>query len=64
MRIDNKYSKKIVLYRGKDVVNKFIKAILSENNYCRNVVKKHFCKNLKKEEEENERFEQTNICRI
>ena len=55
--IDNKYSK-----RGKDAVNKFIKAILSEYNNGRNVVKKHFCKNLIMSAEENERFEKTNIC--
>ena len=37
--IDNKFSKKFVLYRGKGAVYKFIKSILSEYNYCRKVIK-------------------------
>ena len=41
--IDNKCSKKVVLYRGKNAVYKFI---LNEYNYCRKVIKKHFNKIL------------------
>ena len=44
--VNNKYSKKINLYREKDAVDKFIKSILKEYNYCGSVVKKHFNKNL------------------
>ena len=33
--IDNKFSKNVVLYRGKNAVYKFIEAILSEYKYCR-----------------------------
>ena len=44
--IDNRFSKKVVLYRGKNAVYKFIKSILSEHNYCKRVIKKHFNKNL------------------
>ena len=33
VRVDNKYSKKIVLYGGKNAVNVFIKSILNEYNY-------------------------------
>ena len=62
--IDNKYSKKIVLYRGKDTVNKFIKSILNEYNYCRKVIQKHFSNSLIMTAEENEKFEMTNICWI
>ena len=64
--VDNKFSKKIVLYRGKDAVYEFIKSILNEYNYCRKVMKKCFCRNLimSAEEEEEERFEQSNICWI
>ena len=32
--VDNKFSKKVVLYRGQNVVYKFIKAILEEYDYC------------------------------
>ena len=60
--IDNKFSKNVVLYRGKDAVNKFIKSILNEYNYCRRVVTKHFNKNLIISTEEEERFQLSNIC--
>ena len=33
--IDNKFSKKVALYRGKSAVNKSIKSIFNEYNYCR-----------------------------
>ena len=59
--IDNKFSKKVVLYRGKDAVNR---SILSEYSYCRKVIKKHFNKNLIMSAEEEERFEMNNICWI
>ena len=62
--VDNKFSKKLILYTGKDGANRFIKSILSEYNYCRKMVKKYFCKNLIISAEENERFEMTNICWI
>ena len=52
------------MYRGKDAVDKFIKSILNEYNYCRKVVRKHFNKNLIMSVEEEERFEQSNICWI
>ena len=44
--VDNKYSKKIVLYRGRSAVNKFIRLIRNEYNYCKKIMKKYFCKNL------------------
>ena len=44
--IDNKFSKKVVLYRGKNAFYKFIESIFSEHNYCRRVIKKHYNKNL------------------
>ena len=62
--VDNKFSKKIVLYRGKDAVYDFIKSVLNEYNFCRKVMRKYFCKNLVMSAEENERFEQANICWI
>ena len=59
--IHNIYSKKANLYNGKDSVNKFIKSILNEYNYCRKIMRKYFCENLIMSAEENERFEMTNI---
>ena len=36
----------VVLYRGENVVYKFIKAILKEYNYCKKVMKEKFNKNI------------------
>ena len=44
--IDDRFSKPVVLYRGKSAVNKFIEAILEEYDYCKEAIKKHFNKNL------------------
>ena len=40
--VDNKFSKKDVLYRGKNAVYKFIEAILEEYDYCKKNDKKAF----------------------
>ena len=61
--VDNKNNKKIVLYRGKNAVNKFIK-VKCEYNYCRKIIKKQFNKNLIIIAGENKKFEMTNICWI
>ena len=62
--VDNKFSKDIVLYRGKNAVFKFIKCIFKEYGYCGSVMKNHFNKNLVMTAEENEEFEKSNICWI
>ena len=68
VRIDNKFSKKVVLYRGKNAAYKFIEAILIEYSYCREegVIQNNFNKNLimstEEEEEEEERFQLANSC--
>ena len=51
-----------MLYRGKNVVFKFIQCIFKEYSYCKDVRKKHFNKNLVMSVEENEKFERPNIC--
>ena len=38
--IDDRFTKDIVIYRGKDCVNKFITKMLEEYEYCSNVIKK------------------------
>ena len=63
--VDNKFSKKVVLYRGKNAVYKFIKAILEEYDYCKKMIKEHFHKNLTMSAEKEQRFQLTNsywIC--
>ena len=62
--VDNKFSKKVVLYRGKNAVYKFIKAILEEYDYCKKMIKEHFHKNLTMSAEKEQRFQLTNSCWI
>ena len=62
--VDNKLSKKVVLYRGKNAVYGFIEAIFNEYDYCKKVIKKHFNKNLIMSAEEEEGFQLSNSCWI
>ena len=62
--IADKSSKPVVLYRRKNAVNKFIKATLGEYDYCKNVIEKHFNKNLVMSVEDEERFQSRNKCWI
>ena len=59
--VDNRFSKDVVVYRGKDCINKFITMILKEYEYCSGVIKKYFNKNLVMTLEEEEIFEIRNI---
>ena len=52
------------MYRGKNADLKFIRSIFKEYGYCRDLVKKHFNKNLIMSAEQNEEFERSNICWI
>ena len=62
--VDDKFSKPIVVFRGKDAAFKFIEAILKEYEYCIKVMKKHFHKNLIMTGEEQEQFQSSNMCWI
>ena len=44
--IDDKLSKPVILYKGRNAVNRFKAAILNWYEYCRSVMKKHINKNL------------------
>ena len=57
-----KFTKPIVVFRGKNAAFKFIKAILKEYEYCKKVMKKYFNKNLIMQEEEE--FQSSNSCWI
>ena len=54
--VDNKIGRPTVVFRGKNVAFKFIKAILKEYEYCKKVMKKYFNKNLIMSEEEDKQF--------
>ena len=62
--VDDKFSKEVVLHRGKNAVLKFIKCIFKEYDYCRRVIKKHFSKSLIMSALEEESFQKSNICWI
>ena len=60
----DKYSKDLVLYRGKNAVFKFIQSIFKEYSYCKSVKENHFNKKLVIRAEQNEKFERSYICWI
>ena len=62
MCIDDKFSKPVVLYRGKKMgfigsLKQFLKY-----DYCWGVIKKHFNKNLVMSEKDEQRFQSSNKC--
>ena len=61
MCVDNKFSKDVVFYSGKNAVLKFIQCIFKEYDYCREVMKKHFNKDLVMTVSEEEKFQLSNI---
>ena len=61
--VDDKFSKLIVLFRGKNAAFKFIKVILKEYDYLKKVMKKYFNKNLIMTKDE-EQFQSSNTCWI
>ena len=62
--IDDRFTKPIVVYKGKYAAYEFIKAILKEYKYCKKVMNKHFHKHLIMSEEEGHLFQQSNNCWI
>ena len=62
--IDDKFSKSTIIYRSENAAYEFIKAILQEHRYFREVMKKHFNKNLVMTEEEEHLFQESNSCWI
>ena len=62
--VDDRFTKSIVVYRGKNAADEFIKVISKEYKYCKKVINKHFNKNLIMSEEEEHLFQQSNSCCI
>ena len=57
----DRFSKALLLSRGKHAVYRFIEGILNEFDYYKNVMKRHFNKNLVMSAEVEERFILSNI---
>ena len=64
MGIDDRFTGPKVVFRGENAAYEFIKTILTEYEYCKKIMIKHFNKNLIMSEKEEERFQLSNICWI
>ena len=62
--VDNRFSKVVVMYKGKNAAYKFIEAVLEEYDYCKRIMKNHFNKNLVMSVDEEERSQLANSCWI
>ena len=62
--VDDKFSKPFKSYLGKDAVYNFISSMIKESEYCSNVMKKIFKKELVTTKKDNEDFENSAKCWI
>ena len=62
--IDDRFTKPIVVYRGRNAAYEFIKAILKEHMHFKKVMNKLFKENLIMSEEKEHLFQQSNSCSI
>ena len=58
--IDDRFSKPVVFLQRKNAINKLIQAILKENEYCKEIIKKHFVMSA----EDERKFQSSNKCWI
>ena len=61
---DDRFNKPIIVFRGEYAAYEFIKVILKEYKYCKNIMKKHFNKYLIMSYEEEEQFQLSKVCWI
>ena len=61
---DDKFSKPIKIYRGEMTIQKFMKDMLAEVEYCKEVVENHFTKPLEMTDEDEESFQRAQQCHI
>ena len=61
---DNKYSKPVKTYRGKNAVNKFILRMLEEVEYCNKTSRDHFDQDTVMTAADREDFKTTDKCHI
>lgn len=58
----DRYSKLVVIYRGQDVVYRFIDTMLGDRIYCREVIEKRFNRSLVMKEDHEKDFVESNKC--
>ena len=61
---DDKFSKPVVLYRVTNAIYELVETILEEYEYCKQIMKEHFNKNLIMSVEDEEKFQLSNKCWI
>ena len=61
---DNKYTKPAQIYRGENVVYKFMEKMLEEVQWCRKMTKKHFNKPVTMTKKDQQDFEEADKCHI
>ena len=61
---DDKYSKEVRLYKGKNAVYKFMEFMLKEVKYCKDVMKEKFNKPLRMTKENEKEFKKAEECHI
>ena len=59
--VDDRFTKRIIVYRPENATYEFIKAILKEYKYCRKVMSKYFNKNWIMSEEEQLYFNKVTV---
>ena len=62
--VDDRFTKRIVVYRGENSAYKFIKVILKVYKYCKKVMNKRFNKNLIMSEKDEHLFQESKNCWI
>ena len=61
---DKKYSKDVVIYRGEDAINKFMKCMFREVKCCQTVIKENFNKPLQMTRDDEINFKKATHCHI
>ena len=61
---DEKYSGDVVIYRGEDCIQKFMKCMFEEVKNCQKIMRENFNKPLKMTNEDEESFQKATHCHI
>ena len=61
---DEKYSSNLVIYRGEDCIEKFMKCMFEEVKNCQRIIREHFNKPLIMTEEDERAFSNAKRCHI
>ena len=61
---DDKFSKPVQIYRGKNAVNKFLSKMIEEAEYCKQIKEKHFNQEMIIAPKEEQQFKKSTKCHI